>query len=69
MRVTAMVLYVSSKIQIRQWFIANYSNSCCLDCTMYIEDITIVLQLGFSEFCYVTSDMPSSPLRVFNKIQ
>ena len=23
---------VPSKIQIRQWFVTNYSNSCCLDC-------------------------------------
>jgi hypothetical protein len=27
-----------SKLQIRQWFVTNYSNSCPLVCTMGIED-------------------------------
>jgi hypothetical protein len=26
---------VPSKTQIRQWFVTNYSKSCCLDCTEY----------------------------------
>ena len=30
--VTAIHDSVPSKIQIRQWFVTNYSNSCCLDC-------------------------------------
>ena len=37
--VTAIVLCVPSKIQIRQWFVTNYSNSCCLDCTMHTVDL------------------------------
>ena len=30
--VTAIHDSVPSKLQIRQWFVTNYSNSCCLDC-------------------------------------
>ena len=30
--VTAIHDSVPSKVQIRQWFVTNYSNSCCLDC-------------------------------------
>ena len=47
--VTAIVLCVPSKIQIRQWFVTNYSNSCCLDCTMHTVDFTIFsLDLNFA---------------------
>ena len=36
--VTAIVLCVPSKIQVRQWFVTNYSNISCLDCTMHIVE-------------------------------
>ena len=41
--VTVIVLCVPSKIQIRhrQWFVTNYSNGYCLDCTMHTVDFTI----------------------------
>ena len=52
--VTGIVLCVPSKIQIRQWFVTNYSNSCCLDCTMHTVDFTIFsLDLNFAR-CLVT---------------
>ena len=37
--VSAIVLCVPSKIQVRQWFVTNYSNNGCLDCTMHIEEL------------------------------
>jgi hypothetical protein len=36
---TEILPCVPSKIQIRQWFVTNYSNSCRLDCTMGMEDL------------------------------
>ena len=44
--ITAIALCVPSKIQIRQWFVTNYSNSCCLGCTMHTVDTTIFSPLG-----------------------
>ena len=52
--VTATVLWVPSKIQTRQWFVTNYSNICCLDCTMHTVDFTMFsLDLNFAR-CLVT---------------
>ena len=36
--VTAILSCIPSKIQTRQWFVTNYSNNSCLDCTMCTED-------------------------------
>ena len=38
---TPIVLCVPSKIQTRQWFVTNYSNTSCLDTTVYTENSTI----------------------------
>ena len=35
--VTAIREIAPSKIQIRQWFVTNYSNSCSLDCMSTID--------------------------------
>ena len=56
--VTALVLCVPSKIQIRQWFVTNCSNSWCLDCTMHTMYFTIFsLDLNFAR-CLVTCPLP-----------
>ena len=52
------VVCVCSKIQMRQWFVTNYSNSCCLDYTMHIT----IFSLDMNCFCQVPSYMLSSPL-------
>ena len=62
--VTAILSRLPSKIQIRQWFATNYSNSCCQVCTMHIGVFTILflawiwsLQLPGAYY------MPSSPFK------
>ena len=52
----AIVSCVSSKIQIRQWFVANYSNISCLATTVHTEVFAI-----FSLDLNLASCMPSSP--------
>ena len=60
------MLCVLSKIQVRQWFVTNYSNISCLDCTRHIEEF-YYFQLEF-DFYQVTSYMPSSPLGVYKPL-
>ena len=43
----------------------NYSNNCCLDCTVHTEDFTILLRYKFYQ---VPSYMPSSPLGVYKPL-
>ena len=64
--VTAIVFCIPSKIQIRQWFVTNYSNSCCLDCTVHTDsEVFTIFRL---KFCHMTSYMPSSPLGVYKPL-
>ena len=57
------------KIQIRQWFVTNDSNICCLATTMHsdhtqdTDSVTIfILDLNFARYRdYTSSYMPSSP--------
>ena len=62
---TAILSCVPSKIQ---WFVTNYSNSCCLNFTMHIEDFYYFQIIILCEFCQVPSCMPSSPLRVYKPL-
>ena len=44
-----ILICIPSKIQTRQWFVTNYSNNCCLDCTMHTEDFIIFsLDMNFA---------------------
>ena len=62
--VTAILFCIPSKIQTRQWFVTNYSNNCCLDCTMLIEDFTIFsLDMNFAR-CLVTCPLLLYPCEV-----
>ena len=58
--VTAIVSCVPSKIQTRQWFVTNCSNSCTLAFTMHTEEFS--LHMNFAR-C-----MPSSPLGVYKPL-
>ena len=59
--VTPILSCIPSKIQIRQWYVTNYSNSCCLDTILHTE-ICTVFSLGLNFAAEGTSYMPSSPL-------
>ena len=62
---TLLSMCIPSKIQTRQWFVTNYSNNYCLDCTMYTEDFTIFsLDMNFARCLFSFRPVTRSSLAI-----